>query len=167
MLQIDERIGDDRVSAFADKFGDISPNVANALEQMLLWDQPTDFYYGQLAAFIWAHQLIDNPTHKEALLSIITLIGRQIICRKIASGKDSPNKQQLVVEETIDRSVWTAAKEKLPPTGLVVRTKIESDAMGEWCFIDRFYQDGRWHVSDKSHTQFEDTQHDPTHWQMI
>ena len=162
MLQIDERVADDRVAGFAEKHKMLSPKVTQGIEQMFLWEQETDFYYGQLASFIWCHQFVQDQIQKDALLAIIILICQQITGRKVVDPTDLVPKVDMK-----DLSIWHAVKDHMPPVGLVVNTKIDSDNMGEWCFIERFYQEGKWYVKNQEHAQFEDSQYDPTHWQNV
>lgn len=59
---------------------------------------------------------------------------------------------------------WISIMNKLPLNGSLVLTKIESNTMGDWCFINRIYHNGKWIVLEKKYEKFNEDKYNPTHW---
>jgi hypothetical protein len=62
--------------------------------------------------------------------------------------------------------IWISVSEQLPPVGIIVETKIQSDSMGDWCFIKRTFNGEHWKVINDDYTEFNEIRFNPTHWRQ-
>lgn len=81
MLQIDQRIDEARIRQFASEVQHIQPRLLHLLRESLLMDQTPEFYFGQIAAFQYAHQLAmaAKAPHAQTIGCTIAVIAEHIV----------------------------------------------------------------------------------------
>lgn len=80
MLQIDERIDAQRIREWASNAQHIKSNIRRVFDEMILKDEGRDFYFGQLAALQYAHQLNNQDKETQGLLMCaLTIISEHIV----------------------------------------------------------------------------------------
>lgn len=66
MMRIDEKVDRDRLKQFAAQLVKVPVGIRRTLEECLVFDQNVDFYYGQIAAVGFAHQLAESKLAPDA-----------------------------------------------------------------------------------------------------
>lgn len=89
MLQIDERIDAQRIREWASNAQYIKPNIRRVFDEMILKDEGREFYFGQLAALQYAHQLNGQIQENQGFLACALAIIAEHIVQKGWEENDS------------------------------------------------------------------------------
>lgn len=79
MIPVDERIDLERLEHFASNAQHVPTNVRHVLNECLLFDQPPEFYFGQIGALMFMHQLLDNTINVAPDLNNDVLKEKQLV----------------------------------------------------------------------------------------